>query len=154
MTTEGVSRPPFPRRALLAAAVAGVTVGAAGWLGWLGVLREPAAQDFRFSRGVALATGEAARLEAYLSRALLDDRIHVTILGHSGTAGDEAANRTLSQSRADAVAEMARKLGVPAARVTARGVGGSMPTARPSGASDREYQSGLARVTVSLQRRS
>jgi outer membrane protein OmpA-like peptidoglycan-associated protein len=53
----------------------------------------------------------------------------VEIQGHTDDVGDDAANKTLSQDRASAVAEYLKGKGVDAARLTAKGYGEEMPIA-------------------------
>ena len=74
----------FPRRAFVAAVLSGVTAASAIGLGLYGGLSMPESQDFGFSRGVKWAAQDGERLRGFLARALEDDRIHVTIFGHSG----------------------------------------------------------------------
>lgn len=51
----------------------------------------------------------------------------VDVLGHTDSTGTAAANQTLSQRRADAVAAHLRSRGVVAARLATRGYGSSQP---------------------------
>ncbi|MGR3491571.1 MAG: OmpA family protein [Shimia sp.] len=152
MTEHQDPMPALPRRAFIAAGLSALVAGTAVGLAILGGLSRVDERVFRFSRGTALARGEEEALRGFLSSALTDDRVHITIVGHSGTQGDEAANRTLSDERATVAAQLARSLGIPANRMTARGVGGGAPLPRMDGESDRAWQSRLARVEVSLQR--
>ncbi len=145
--------PLFPRRAFLAAGLSAVFAGSAVGLAILGGASKVEAQTFQFSRGLALVNGEDARLRGFLSNALADERIHVTILGHTGGTGDAGANLSLSEERAAFAQAMAQEVGVPADRITATGLGGTSPLAKEDGETDRAYQSRLARVEVSLQMR-
>ena len=144
-------RPVFPRRAFVAAGLSALVAGGGVLLAGVGAITAPRTETFRFSRGTTFASGEGERLRGHLAGALADDRVHMTILGHSGDRGDAAANRALSEARAEAAATVAREMGLPAARITASGVGGSDPVPRRDGESDRAYQARLARVEVSLQ---
>ncbi|MDA9207834.1 OmpA family protein [Octadecabacter sp.] len=108
---------------------------------------------FQFSRGSSFAASEENRLRGLLSQALPDERIHITIVAHTGNSGDASANLALSEDRAELVYTIATNLGIDAYRITARGVGGSAPLPKSEGESDRAYQSRLARVEVSLQMR-
>lgn len=108
---------------------------------------------FQFSRGLLLANGEADRLRVFLARALPDERVHVTILGHTGSSGDASANMALSEERAAFARAVAAEMGIPSGRVTARGVGGGAPLPKEERESERVYQARLARVEVSLQMR-
>lgn len=141
----------MPRRAFFAAALSAITAGGAVGLAMWGGVDAPATESFQFSRGVLFQAGEAERLQAYLAKATLDDRIDVTIIGHSGTAGDATANTELSQNRADIALEAAATLGIGRGRLTAIGLGGASPLAQESGESDRAWQARLARVEVSMQ---
>lgn len=141
----------FPRRAFVAAVLSAAVAGGAVGLVSLGAVSGPATDSFRFSRGTAFASGEEARARGLLAQALKDDRTHLAIVGHTGSAGDPAANLALSQDRAEALAAIARDLGVPAAQLSVTGVGGGAPLAQNEGESDRAFQSRLARVDVTLQ---
>ncbi|MEM9968035.1 MAG: OmpA family protein [Pseudomonadota bacterium] len=144
--------PAFPRRAFLAAGLSGLlSAGAVALAFWGGVTDVDEAQ-FQFSRGTTFTAAEETRLKAFLARALPDERVHVTIIAHSGTSGEPEANLTLSNARATRVSELAQQqIGIDADRITALGVGGAAPLARAQEESDRAYQARLARVVVSLQ---
>lgn len=143
--------PLFPRRAFLAAGLSAVLAGSGVALALFGGVSEVDADAFQFSRGVSLANGEEARLRGFLAAALPDERVHVTIVGHTGDAGDAAANLELSEERAAVALAMAQDMGFPPDRITSSGVGGASPLSKESGESDRAFQSRLARVEVSLQ---
>lgn len=147
------SGPVMPRRAFVAAGCSAVLAGAAVSLGVLGGATRPKQDVFQFSRGLAFAAGEEDRLRGHLAGALADDRMHVTIVGHTGDAGDGAANQKLSDDRAAAVKAMAEAMGVSAERITFQGVGGAATLPKEEGESARAYQSRLARVEVTLQMR-
>ena len=153
MSVTPVKQALLPRRAFLAAGMSAVLAGAATSLAVFGGLSETDGDSFQFSRGLSLANGEGERLRGFLSGALADERIHVTILGHTGDAGDASANVTLSEARAELARQMAVDLGLPTDRITARGIGGASPLPKEDGESDRAYHSRLARVEVSLQLR-
>ncbi|MEO0381850.1 MAG: OmpA family protein [Pseudomonadota bacterium] len=145
--------PALPRRVFLAAGLSAVFAGSAVALGLLGGLSRVHSETFQFSRGTSLAAGEEARLRALLVSALNDDRIHVTIIAHTGSTGDVAANQDLSDMRAEMGQSIARDMGLATNRITARGVGGGSPAAKQTGESDRAHQSRLARMEVALQMR-
>lgn len=143
----------FPRRTLLAAGLSALVAGGAVGLAAIGNLSAVDQASFLFSRGTALANGSETQLRGFLAQALEDDRIVVVILGHSSNVGDETANLALSEERAVLAQEIATELGIARDRITATGVGGGAPLPKDTGESDRAYQSRLARVEVSLQRR-
>jgi len=143
--------PKPPRRLFLASIVAAIAAGGATALATFGAVTAPETETFQFARGTSFATGEADRLDGYLTAAMQDDRIAVVIVGHSGTQGDATANQALSVSRAEIAAEKAVALGIPRDRITARGVGGGAPLAKDPAQSDRAYEAQLARVDVTLQ---
>ncbi len=141
----------LPRRAfaaaLLSGAVAAMAVGLVTW----GGLDAPRTESFQFSRGVNFTEGAEAQLRGFLTPAIADDRLAVLITGHTGSLGDAAANLALSTRRAERVAEIALDLGIPQNRITAAGVGGSAPVPKSAEQSEREYQSTLSRVDVTLR---
>jgi len=144
--------PGVPRRAILGALLVSASLGAAAALGIAGAALRPAQEDFFFSRGTSFASGEAARLKARAADLAVDDRIILRITGHSGTQGDEAANLALSEERAEAARTIALAAGFPLRRIDwTGGVGGGAPLSRDADQSDRAYQTGLARVTLSWQ---
>ncbi|MEL6582968.1 MAG: OmpA family protein [Pseudomonadota bacterium] len=145
--------PLLPRRAFAAAGLSAVFAAASVSLAVWGGMSVSESSSFQFSRGTSLASGEEERMRGLLTRALPDERVHVTILGHTGTAGDAAANLALSQERAALASDLAQVMGISPDRITAQGVGGAAPLSRDSGESDRAYQARLARVDVSLQLR-
>ena len=146
-------QPTLPRRAFLTAGLSAVLAGGLVGLGVIGGLSAVEADTFQFSRGLSFANVDEARLRGLLSRALPDERIHITILGHTGDAGDASANLSLSEERASLVEEMALDLGIARDRITSRGVGGASPLPKTDGESDRAHQARLARVEVALQMR-
>ncbi|MEM1373128.1 MAG: OmpA family protein [Pseudomonadota bacterium] len=141
----------MPRRAFVAALLSAACAAGAVALAVFGAVDAPHTETFQFSRGTTLQPGEAEQLEALLSAAALDDRIDVTIVGHSGTTGDGAANDALSVERAAVVLDAAAALGIARGRLNAIGLGGAQPLTQRDGEGDRAYQARLARVDVSLQ---
>jgi outer membrane protein OmpA-like peptidoglycan-associated protein len=141
--------PAVPRRAVIGAGLVALAIGLAAWAGLSGAALAPASTDYQFSRGTQLATGEEARMKADIARAAADDRLHLRVIGHSGTEGDAAANMRLSEDRAEAARGIALAAGLPASRIDwVGGVGGGDPLPRGDDMGDRAYQSGLARVTL------
>jgi OOP family OmpA-OmpF porin len=55
--------------------------------------------------------------------------LRIGVEGHTDSVGSEAYNQSLSQRRADAVRSYLVRKGVPAERLTARGLGESSPVA-------------------------
>ncbi len=94
-----------------------------------------ATKDALNSATVKFATGSAAIDAA--SKPLLQTLADITVTcpgvltieGHTDSVGNEAANQTLSQSRADAVRSALIGLGVDQQRLTAVGLGESQPVA-------------------------
>lgn len=153
MDVKKRSQPILPRRAFVAAGLSAVLAGSAVSLGIVGGLSETERGVFQFSRGVSFANGSETQLNGLLSRALADERIHITVIGHSGTVGDPQANQKLSDERVDVVVAMIGKMGISPDRMTAQGVGGASALPKNEGESERAYQARLARVEVSLQMR-
>lgn len=147
------SSPVLPRRTFVVAGFSAVTAASFVSLGILGGFSRVQQGVFQFTRGLSFAAGQEARLRGLLSEALLDDRIHVTILGHTSDAGNVAANLQLSEERAALVREMAEDMGIDPDRITSNGIGSSAPLDRVDGESDRAFQLRLARVEVALQMR-
>lgn len=153
MSMDHRDTPALPRRVFVAAGMSAVLAGSAIALSVLGGMSDVEASSFQFSRGVSLSAGEEARLRGLLAEALPDERVHVTIVGHTGDSGDVAANLALSEERAALVQAMALAAGIGTDRMTFQGVGGSAPLPKENGESERSYQSRLARVEVTLQLR-
>ncbi len=145
--------PVMRRRVFVAAALSGLCAAAVAGLGYVGLLGAPERADFQFARGTSFAQGEEARLRAFLTPAVQDSQFHVSIIGHTGSQGDPAANLDLSEARAGLASEIAADLGIAADRIDAHGVGGASPLAREDGLSDRAYQALLSRVEISIQAR-
>jgi outer membrane protein OmpA-like peptidoglycan-associated protein len=61
----------------------------------------------------------------------------LSVEGHTDSDGDAAANQTLSEQRATAVVDQLVAMGVPAQRLSARGLGESMPMSANSSAESR-----------------
>lgn len=147
------SRPNLPRRAFFAAGLSAALAFTCVSLAMIGGLSRTKGDSFQFTRGLSFASGEEARLRGLLAEALPDDRIHVTILGHTGDVGDASANLSLSEDRADLAKTLAEEMAISGNRISARGVGGAAPLPRLDGETARAYQSRLARVEVTLQMR-
>ncbi|MEM6306786.1 MAG: OmpA family protein [Pseudomonadota bacterium] len=145
--------PLFPRRAIWASVISVLLASGFVVLIILGNLTAPVPHSFQFSRATNLAVGEDQRLRAVLSDVVADDRLWVTVVGHSGTIGDAQANTDLSTARADTVRDLALQLGIRTGQINAIGVGGARPLPQSDGESERAYQSRLARVDVTVQLR-
>jgi flagellar motor protein MotB len=145
--------PVLPRRALVAAGLSASFAALVVSLAVLGGMSKAQSSSYQFSRSISFASGEEQRLRGMLAQALPDDRVHITVLGHTGTVGDIEANLALSEERAALVEEIARELGISSNRMTVSGVGGAIPLQRETDESERAYQARLARVDISLQLR-
>ena len=145
--------PLLPRRAVFAAFLSAICAGTTAALITIGNMSSVDSSPFQFARGTTFASGEESRLRGFLSSALSDNRIQITILAHTGSAGDEEANLSLSEERVAIARDIAIDLGISNDRITARGVGGSAPLSKREDESDRGYQSRLARLDVALQLR-
>ena len=140
-----------PRRLFLAAGLAAIAAGGAVALGLAGQVTAPTSDSFRFARGTSFANGEEARLRGHLRQAVIDDRLTVVIMGHSGSTGDAEANLELSESRAEMARAIALELGIAADRIRMSAMGGGAPLPQESGESDRAWQARLARVEIAMQ---
>ena len=74
----------------------------------------------------------------------------VVITGHTGSAGDAEANQELSQKRADAIAAMLIKKGVPQSRIITLGAAGSRPPTRESKESEASFKRRLPRSVIAI----
>jgi OmpA-OmpF porin, OOP family len=87
-------------------------------------------KTINFATGRAEIEAASLPLVASLAKALsacAGTRVEVS--GHTDATGSAASNQTLSQARAQAVADLLAKDGVPADRLIARGYGSSKPVA-------------------------
>ncbi|WP_027670984.1 phosphate ABC transporter substrate-binding/OmpA family protein [Rheinheimera baltica] len=103
-----------------------------------------------FSSGSdVLSLDDKTRLDEIAATLSHYPHFYIDIRGHSGVRGDAAANRQLSQDRADAVArylELTHSFAIN--RMRAQGVGGEQPLARQPGESERSYFYRLPRVEL------
>ncbi len=123
----------------------------AGWgrLQEVGTLK---VQPIGFRRGTAELAFEGKR-EIDRIAALLRHypNFRILVKGHSGLRGEPAANRLLSQERAEAVGRYLRvTFDIDTNRVRALGFGASQPLPRRPGESDRAYAYRLPRVEIAL----
>ena len=68
-------------------------------------------------------------MAAWAARALKEDGRSITIIGHTDSAGSDAANQKLSEARAEAVRTYLVSQGIPADHVKSEGAGESQPVA-------------------------
>jgi len=84
----------------------------------------------RFESGRAgIDPDSAGLLDRLIETALRCPTANIEIAGHTDTDGEDAFNQTLSEKRAQAVADYLVKAGMPASRFTATGYGSSQPVA-------------------------
>lgn len=141
-------RPGLPRRVFVGALLAAIGAAAMVGPGYINA-HTSASENFAFSRGTALAKGEADRMRAWILENTTQPRTQLRIIGHSGTEGNEDANRQLSQHRAEIALDIARDMGLDNTMFAiVEGVGGGGALPKVDGESDREYQRRLARVTL------
>lgn len=91
------------------------------------VFRDAGSIGFQSDTAV-LREPDAARatLRAFADR-IIGDGLHGELVGTTASVGPEAGRIVLSQQRAEAVRDLLIELGVPADRLTARGVGANWP---------------------------
>lgn len=86
--------------------------------------------SIRFERGRATIDPDSAGLlDRLVETALRCPSGTIEIAGHTDADGDDAANQTLSEKRAQAVVDYLVKAGLPADRFTATGYGSTQPVA-------------------------
>lgn len=123
----------------------------AGWgkLKEVGTLKVEA---IGFQRGTATLDDEGrAALDRIAERLRHYPNYRIVVRGHTGTGGEADANLSLSQSRAQAVAEyLLGTYNMNTNRLRALGYGGSRPLPREEGESERAWGYRLPRVEVSL----
>jgi OOP family OmpA-OmpF porin len=84
----------------------------------------------RFESGRAgIDLDSAGLLDRLIETALRCPTANIEIAGHTDTDGEDAFNQTLSEKRAQAVADYLVKAGLPASRFTATGYGSTQPVA-------------------------
>ena len=92
------------------------------------VLRMPASITFPVG-SYAIQPQFQSTLREVAQTLRIDNKTYVDVLGHTDASGSEAANQSLSVSRAQAVANYLKTRGVVAARVAVKGYGESAPIA-------------------------
>jgi OOP family OmpA-OmpF porin len=84
----------------------------------------------RFDSGRATIDPDSAGLlDRLIETALRCPAANIEVAGHTDTDGEDASNQTLSEKRAQAVADYLVKAGLPADRFTATGYGSTQPVA-------------------------
>jgi OOP family OmpA-OmpF porin len=84
----------------------------------------------RFESGKAdIAADSAGLLDRLIETALRCPNANIEVVGHTDTDGEETANQTLSEKRAQAVIDYLIKAGLPASRFTPVGYGSTQPVA-------------------------
>src|SRR3954447_18261186 len=84
----------------------------------------------RFESGKAdIVADSAGLLDRLIETALRCPNANIEVAGHTDSDGDEAANQTLSEKRAQAVTDYLVKAGLPANRFSAVGYGSTQPIA-------------------------
>jgi len=86
--------------------------------------------NIRFESGRAdILADSAGLLDGLIETALRCPTANIEIAGHTDADGDDAANKMLSEKRAQAVADYLVKAGLPADRFAAVGYGSTQPVA-------------------------
>ena len=95
-----------------------------------GFKEELAAENIRFESGKATISRESYKLIVKLAGVALRCQVQqIEIGGHTDSQGDDALNEKLSEARAQAVAEVLGRAGVPADRIVPVGYGAKRPIA-------------------------
>lgn len=108
----------------------------------------------RFDIGTTLQEGGTATIDAAVASLATDPTAVLVVTGHTGTAGDMSANHTLSENRAQAVADLIQMHGVSEDRIVTLGAAGTLPAPREDGMSDAAYERTLPRAVITLSDRS
>jgi outer membrane protein OmpA-like peptidoglycan-associated protein len=83
-----------------------------------------------FATGRAMLTPDAMTILDRVAESLVDAKdVNVQVLGHTDNTGSRATNLRLSTQRAEAVRDYLVRKGVPASRLSARGMGPDVPRA-------------------------
>lgn len=127
-----------------------VTVAASVALDQWGRSLQPLEYSVPFDRGTTLADSAAAAIDRAAGRLARNPAYEIVVEGHSGTLGDDEANRDLSRSRAERVEEALLEAGIAPDRIRVLAVGGSEPLAREEDESDAAFQRRLGRVELIL----
>jgi outer membrane protein OmpA-like peptidoglycan-associated protein len=85
-----------------------------------------------------LKAGARNTLSRIADQLKINDQLSVTIEGHTDSVGSDTSNQTLSEKRAAAVRDYLASRGIPAARMTATGLGETTPVATNDTAAGRQ----------------
>ena len=132
----------------LGLAILAVTIAVSIGLDTLGRQQQPQLFLVPFERGETLGTGAETTLNhvaAFLHR---HPRHRAVVEGHTGTLGNDAANRALGEGRAGRVAEALAEAGVDAGRIETLALGGAAPLVQEAGESNAAWQRRLGRVEI------
>lgn len=130
----------------------GLTAGLMVVLDQQGELERPAHHRIAFSHGITPDASFDNLLPGILSDQHLRGDSRLVVTGHTGTRGEEEANRQLSRDRAELIAGRLVKEGVPQETILTLGVGGSQPLERREDESERSYQRRLPRVDIVISK--
>jgi outer membrane protein OmpA-like peptidoglycan-associated protein len=109
----------------------------------------PANADLYFETGSTKLTHDSfARLNDFASAVAANPNARVTVNGYTDNVGNPAANKRLSQERADAVKGDLVRMGISADRLTTRGLGEENPIADNTTAEGRRMN---RRVSVGVE---
>ncbi|MEL6124228.1 MAG: OmpA family protein, partial [Bacteroidota bacterium] len=105
-------------------------------------------KNIRFERAkVTMYESSYVELNRFASYMITHPNLSVHIEGHTDPVGDKVSNQELSERRAYAIAAYLVKQGLSAARITAKGYGGSRPLVIPA---DGEYHPANRRVEFKI----
>lgn len=125
-----------------------VTIAASIGLETLGRSQQPQLFSVPFERGAALVDDASTTID-YVAGVLHRHPQHRVVLeGHTGTLGNDAANRSLSEDRAQRVAAALAEAGIDEARIELLALGGSSPLEQEADESSAAWQRRLGRVEV------
>lgn len=94
------------------------------------LMKLAAANPVHFARGSSTIDPSAVKALESLARAIMAcPGVHIAVEGHTDIEGNEAYNHRLSRKRAEAVADLLIRAGVPADEVRKAGFGTSRPVA-------------------------